>query len=528
MPLYQVPPGNRFAVNTKWVSRRDICRTAFATRGASTSIGTRTSCGCAMWAKNSYEGFERSIASRRQLRPAVDGRAGVLSPGCPVTRRARIIKLPLYGYHARRRRRRRGRLPVLGLAPSRALRRIRIRRLLERNHPGDFTTMGREPRRAFRSRAQCARHVHCRRRFRRRRAVQLRRTGRYTAWRASPRRWKTARPARSHLAGNFPNPFSPSTTIRFVLDHAADVRTSASCRWTATRSATVRIRERVRRSRMAWEWSGRAILAMTQARHRSGVYYCRRWLSMAWRSMRIAPGCWCRDGQSALTRSPLPAIDSGDESAAPFIPSPRSRRRYLYATVTNVEMITALDGCGSPCRAVRAGGADHLRITWRGPAVFRDIWARACRSVSSPTERPVSAAKGRCHQPGPSRSSISCGHTPRPSAFPYANTEYERTKTLGDSLKTKVQTASGFIRVVVPTATAIRPYLPLRHGGRAGGIPRSHDARQIEWEFSIRRVAVCCGCRHAGSASSAGTQYHGNTDNSVVSATADQTVKVVG
>lgn len=47
------------------------------------------------------------------------------------------------------------------------------------------------------------------------------------------------------------------------------------------------------------------------------------------------------------------------------------------------------------------------------------------------------------------------GHTAS-LGFSYANTEYE-DKDLGDSLKTKVSTASGFVRIVIPTATSIRP-----------------------------------------------------------------------
>ena len=80
----------------------------------------------------------------------------------------------------------------------------------------------------------------------------------------------TSTPSRAHLAGNFPNPFNPSTTIRFVLGHAAHVRLDI-----------VSIRgERVRQFELPGaqagshdvEWRGETDRGSRVA---SGVYFCR-------------------------------------------------------------------------------------------------------------------------------------------------------------------------------------------------------------------------------------------------------------
>jgi len=117
------------------------------------------------------------------------------------------------------------------------------------------------------------------------------------------------------------------------------------------------------------------------------------------------------------------------------------------------------------------------------------------------------------------------GHTAS-LGFSYANTEYE-DKTLGDSLKTKVQTASGFIRVVIPTATPIRPYLRFGMGGVQVEFLDPVTRDKSEWEFSIQAGGglLWLPSRWLGLSAQA-LYYHGNTDNSVVSATADQTVVV--
>jgi glucose/arabinose dehydrogenase len=75
---------------------------------------------------------------------------------------------------------------------------------------------------------------------------------------------------RTHLAGNFPNPFNPSTTIRFVLDRAAQVRLDI-----------ISVRgERVRRFEMAHAVAGAHEVVWHGEHDRggsvaSGVYFCR-------------------------------------------------------------------------------------------------------------------------------------------------------------------------------------------------------------------------------------------------------------
>ena len=117
------------------------------------------------------------------------------------------------------------------------------------------------------------------------------------------------------------------------------------------------------------------------------------------------------------------------------------------------------------------------------------------------------------------------GHTAS-IGFSYANTEYE-DKTLGDSLKTKVNTASGFIRVVIPTATRIRPYLRFGMGGVQVEFLDPTSREDSEWEFSLQAGGglLWLPSRTLGLSAQA-LYYHGDTNDSVVFATPDQTVVV--
>jgi hypothetical protein len=81
---------------------------------------------------------------------------------------------------------------------------------------------------------------------------------------------KNSTPPRSHLAGNYPNPFNPSTTIRFVLDHSADVRLDI------VSAGGERVRQFVISNANAGahevQWRGESDRGGTAA---SGVYFCR-------------------------------------------------------------------------------------------------------------------------------------------------------------------------------------------------------------------------------------------------------------
>jgi hypothetical protein len=90
-----------------------------------------------------------------------------------------------------------------------------------------------------------------------------------------------------------------------------------------------------------------------------------------------------------------------------------------------------------------------------------------------------------------------------------------------------VSTASGFIRVVVPTATAIRPYLRFGMGGVQVEFLDPTSRVSADWKFSIQAGGglLWLPSRWLGLSAQA-LYYHGDTSNAVVSATADQTVVV--
>jgi hypothetical protein len=77
-------------------------------------------------------------------------------------------------------------------------------------------------------------------------------------------------PARGRLVGNFPNPFNPSTTIRFTLEEAADVRLDI----VSVRGEIVRTIDVARAGAGAHDvlWRGDTD---TGSRVASGVYFCR-------------------------------------------------------------------------------------------------------------------------------------------------------------------------------------------------------------------------------------------------------------
>jgi opacity protein-like surface antigen len=99
--------------------------------------------------------------------------------------------------------------------------------------------------------------------------------------------------------------------------------------------------------------------------------------------------------------------------------------------------------------------------------------------------------------------------------FSIANTTYQ-DKTLGDSLETHISTYSGFLRIVMPTATAVRPYLRLGMGGVQVQFQDWNQRVDSEWEFSFQGGAglLWLPSRWIGINAQA-LYYYGNTKESI-------------
>ncbi|HEX6790878.1 MAG TPA: hypothetical protein VF247_06180 [Candidatus Krumholzibacteria bacterium] len=110
--------------------------------------------------------------------------------------------------------------------------------------------------------------------------------------------------------------------------------------------------------------------------------------------------------------------------------------------------------------------------------------------------------------------------------FSYSEVRFD-DKTLGDSLQTQVQTASGFLRIVIPTATAIRPYIRFGMGGVQLEFLDPFSREDSDWEFSIQAGGglLWLPARWLGLNAQA-LYYHGSTDDSVVFTTPDEIVVV--
>jgi hypothetical protein len=109
--------------------------------------------------------------------------------------------------------------------------------------------------------------------------------------------------------------------------------------------------------------------------------------------------------------------------------------------------------------------------------------------------------------------------------FSIANTEYEDKDD--PDLKTQVSTYSGFVRIVVPTGTRIRPYLRFGMGGVQVEFLDPVSREDSDYEFSLQGGGglLWLPTRWLGLSAQA-LYYHGDTDDSVVFSTADEIVVV--
>jgi opacity protein-like surface antigen len=108
----------------------------------------------------------------------------------------------------------------------------------------------------------------------------------------------------------------------------------------------------------------------------------------------------------------------------------------------------------------------------------------------------------------------------------FANTTYD-DKTFADTLQTQVTTVSGFVRVVIPTGTGIRPYLRFGMGGVQLEFLDPLTREDSDWEFSLQAGGglIWLPARWLGLSAQA-LYYNGDTDDSMVYSTPDEIVVV--
>jgi opacity protein-like surface antigen len=117
------------------------------------------------------------------------------------------------------------------------------------------------------------------------------------------------------------------------------------------------------------------------------------------------------------------------------------------------------------------------------------------------------------------------GHTTS-IGFSFANATYHDEDV--DSLDTQLMTLSGFVRIVVPTATPIRPYLRFGMGGVQVEFLDPLTREDSDWEFSVQAGGgfLWLPERWLGINLQA-LYYWGDTGDSVLFSTADE-IFVVG